>query len=380
MNLLVIADDIGGTAPGIVYETILREISKKYTVTLICASISSTADTSSYRVIKPTSKPYIHYKIEELSMMAMGRSLTDMVWVCNQRKIAENSMKGVDVILSFVSFHHYTSAMLGCELSHKFKKKWVIYSVDAIPAPAMWGGGRIYNKAVSRFISKLINQSDAFFSSNPQMLEYQLQSIPDFKGFNGYIYTPIRSGNFVKPTEKINHPVILYTGGIYGPRKKESVINGFRLFLGRYPKAKLIFVGVGDKSQFDLCKDMVKTGQVELHGYTNDLSFFYQKATILLDINAYFADDVFLSSKIINYLPLSKPIISITGDNSPSRNIFNRDFSIIHCHHDDKEICDAFMQAVKVKNLDFKGREQYKTLFSPSNVIKPLDDFLNFCK
>ena len=280
-------------------------------------------------------------------------------------------VKNQDVIVSFASFHNYKSILLGYYLSKKYSKKWVIYSVDAIPAPIGWEKPGLFHKNTISFISKYINQCDAYFASNQQMLDYQLSLLDGFSNPSGVIYTPIRSDfKYTGCNCYNNDPVLLYTGGIYGPRKKEAFLDGFRIFLKTYPRAKVVFVGEYSMNSFTLYSDLIESGNIEFYGYTHDLSKFYDNASVLIDINAYFNNDVYLSSKIINYLPLKKPILSITGLNSPSRNLFKHDDSIVHCLHIPEQIADSLSRIVSLKDIDFTQRTQYVEMFHANNVIR----------
>ena len=51
------------------------------------------------------------------------------------RNLSTYQISKYDVVLSCVSFKHYFSLLLGYEISQKYKKKWMVYCVDAIPAP-----------------------------------------------------------------------------------------------------------------------------------------------------------------------------------------------------------------------------------------------------
>ena len=152
--------------------------------------------------------------------------------------------------------------------------------------------------------------------------------------------------------------------------KLESLLDGFRLLIAEYPEARLIFVGINRPELFDPYKDLIKTGNLEIYGHTRDLNAFYMKASVLIDINAYFENDVFLSSKIVNYLVIRKPIVSITGLNSPSRNIFTKDPSIIHCEHDARAVYRALKRSLEEKYTDWSQRDKYVRMFSVKNVVR----------
>lgn len=376
MKCLIIASDIGISAPGIVYETIIKELSKSMEISLIVVSCRDGINMN-VSMLPSAHKGYEHYRIANMFMSSLGRPLFDCFWLERQRRLLNpDIVKCQDVIISFVSFHNYKGVLLGNYLSQKYNKKWIIYSVDAIPAPLGWGkDGRFYRNT-RRFISKYISRCDAFFSANAQMLDYQLKPVQPFAKPSGVMFTPIRTDIDVCMSTTSLSPVFLYTGGLYGPRRKEALIDGFRLFLRDYPSARLVFVGINYLQPFASCQDLIDSGNVEVYGYTRELKKFYDEATVLIDINAYFDNDVFLSSKIVNYLPLMKPIISITGLNSPSRNIFTKDPTIIHCRHDAHEVHNGLLEALNAKKSDFSKREYYIRQFSVENVIKSFKDTL----
>lgn len=377
MKCLIIASDIGITAPGIVYETVTRELVKYADISVITPMKREGVDLP-VTYLKTASKGYAHYRIAHTFMSVFGANLFDEYWLLRQKwAIDEDIIKQQDIVISFVSFHHYKGVMLGSYLATKYKKKWVIYSVDAIPAPIGWcEEGRFYWNT-RKFISSYISHCDAFFSANEQMLRYQLEPLGTSPKLSGVLYTPIRSDLIVDFSPASDIPTFLYTGGLYGPRKKEALLDGFRLLIKDYPKACLVFVGINRPEIFDSYKDLIATGNLKLYGYTHDLRKFYQLATILIDINAYFDNDVFLSSKIVNYLTIRKPIISITGLNSPSRNIFTEDSSFFHCRHDAHEIYLALKQSLDYECNDWRSRDKYIEMFSVESVVKSFVEVLN---
>lgn len=373
-NCIIIANDIGFSAPGIVFETIILELSKLFALKVICPKIRDCSIFPEIEFLPCSPIARKRYRMTVLNFMLFGRDFQDAIWANQQmKKVQSDALVGADVVISLVSNEHYNSLILGNKLSLKYNKKWFIYSVDAIPAPIRWTNNRCYYNRTVTFFNKYLKQCDAFFSSNSQMLDYQLNNISGFNGYKGVIYTPIRSNSMASNSNITQGPTILYTGNIYGPRKISAVLDGFRLLLNDYPKAKLIFVGakrINGKIKNHL--DLVNNGNVVFHNYTSDLTIYYKTATVLLDINAYFDNDVFLSSKIINYLPFNKPIVSITGLGSPGRSIFTDDSSIIHSTHDPKDIYAAFHKAISLKEVIKEERAKYIKMFEVQNCIKDL--------
>ena len=371
-SCLIIAEDIGLTAPGIVYETIIRELVRYMNVSVIAIDRRIGLDLPvSYLSSAKCKKRRYSWRMYRLFMSVLGVNLFDLYWLYRQKKqIKVEDIKRQDIIISFASFHHYKGVMLGEYLAKEYAKRWIIYSVDAIPAPIGWCENDRFYRNTRKLISKYIARCDAFFSANRQMLHYQLEPIAPFDKPSGVVYTPIRSDLVLAPLSRVFRPIFLYTGGIYGPRKKESLLDGFRLLIAEYPEARLIFVGINRPELFDPYKDLIKTGNLEIYGYTHDLNAFYMKSSVLIDINAYFENDVFLSSKIVNYLVIRRPIVSITGLNSPSRNIFTEDPSIIHCEHDALAVYRALKRSLEGKYTDWSQRDKYVRMFSAKNVVR----------
>ena len=379
MHLLVLANDLGRTAPGIVYETILREMCIKSEVSLITVEGSSVEYDGI--CLLPNAKKFKEKRwMENMQISLFGRSLYDDFWLFRQKRLIDSETVGKqDVIVSFASNHNFKSIILGHYLSRRYGKPWVIYLVDAVPAPIGWLKSKRLHNSTKRFIRRYIKSADALFSSNGQMLEYQLSDI-SFDKPKGVLYTPIRSMSPVMcDTGNGADPYLLYTGGLYGARKPELLVEAFRKLLERYPKCKLVFVGIGDYN-LENCNDLIEAGKIEIHGYVKDLTPFYEKATVLLDLNSYFDNDIFLSSKIVNYLPINRPIVSITGLNSPSRNIFTEDPSILHCRYDASEICLALEQSIENNTVNRVSRQHYLTIFSAeSNVDRFLKALSGVC-
>ncbi len=372
MKLLIIANDIGHSAPGIVYQTIIGELIKTNDIDIILVEHNDCID-SSINVLPSVNRFFEHPRLSNLSMSLLGRIITDDLWVFRQKKkINKRRIKDYDAIISFVSNFNYKGILLGNYLSRKNRIKWVIYSVDAIPAPIGWAKDNLLHRNTEKFINKYIYRCDAFFSANEQMLKYQLNNLSSFNKFTGIMYTPYRNNSI--PAPKSDDVTFLYTGSLYGPRKKEALLDGFRLFLKYKPLSKLIFVGNFSMQGFEKYKDLLDDKKLLLYSHTSNLFDFYKSSTVLIDINAYFDNDVFLSSKIVNYLPMNRPIISITGLNSPSRNIFTEDPTIIHCKHEPTEICNAMIQTTELKDFDSCWRKKYIEMFSVNNVIRIFDE------
>ena len=381
MKILIISSNIGRTAPGIVFERIILGMSSKNEVDVLTSDYDPSVELSKVSNKFVCKKMYIHPRLTRLLQLLFGVNLFDCIWALKSiRSINKTKFKEYDLVFCLVSFGHYSSLISGVYCSKKYKKKLVVYSVDALPPPVGWLDYGLYYKSLQKMISKYLSKADAFFSSNHQMLEYQLKQFVNKKNLiKGVIYTP-SLGEF-QELSRIDQDIncFLYTGGIYGLRKADYLLKAFEKIVDIYPNSKLVFVGSKlPKEVLDNLKSETLQ-KIELVPFTIDLSVYYKAATALIDIDADTENDVFLSSKITNYLLINRFIISETGFNSPSSKLFKNINSIIQCDHDSKQIFQAMKFAIKSeKIIDFNDRKDVIELFKLENIINQLNRDLLF--
>lgn len=372
--MLIISPNVGRTAPGIVFEKLIEGLSKIHSVDLITSDFhSSNLRTANKITIVP--KLNLHPRLFKLFISIFGVCPTDRIW---ERKVlyrlGKCDIKKYDLIFSFVSFHHYTALFLGEKL-RRYGPKWAVYSVDAIPAPIGWSKNDAYYRSVKRIVSKKLSKAQYYFAANEEMLMYQLTTFDSEKlVYKGVVFNP-NGGRLIelKTPYSFESYTFLYTGGIYGVRNPKYLLQAFRKLLKQYPNSTLEFVGTSlDNSLFKDFSDFERR-KIMLHPFTRDLIPYYERATALLDIDSELEDDVFLSSKMVNYLTINRLIISETGNNSPSRKLFSGIASIIQCNHDSDMIAKAMKKAIEDgPSADFRDREEIISKFGIDRIVTEL--------
>ena len=372
MNILCIANEIGRSAAGIVYETYIKELSINHNVYILTPGCTSFLKYEDIDFVLPQSTPNLNWRLCELSATIFGCNIVDRI-ECRRllRTINISNSPKIDFVLSFVSQQRYFGVMVGKALSKWLKTKWVVYSVDAIPAPSTWDKSFIKRKNVEYVFRKIVKGCDLFMSANPQMLQYQLEILHNCAGHSGVLYTPISNTQNINNVRCEPSPIFLYTGNIYGLRRVDILLDAFRMFLKEQPNAKILFVGQNSLDIFRNYSDLIETKSIEIYGHHEDLMPFYEKATVLLDLNADVDNDVFLSSKIINYLPIPKPILCISGYNSPARRLFMKDKSIVHCKYNKNCIYGALKKVQSMIVLQ-ASREYYLKSLSANQLCQYL--------
>ena len=117
--------------------------------------------------------------------------------------------------------------------------------------------------------------------------------------------------------------------------------------------------------------------QIEIHPFSQDLDVYYKEATALIDIDAIIENDVFLSSKITNYIMVNRIIISETGMNSPSLQLIKNIKSVIQCDHNANELFKAMLYAIDSQNsMQYDDRKIIAEKFKITNIVDNLNDSL----
>lgn len=377
MKILILAENIGGTAPGIVFEKLIYGLAKHHEIDVI----TQLYDPNILQVINniklsKVNNIHVNPRIKKILISFLGIDPIDLYWSYKVNKyIKIYNICSYDLIFSFVSSGHYAALIAGVNSSIIIGCKHISYLVDAIPAPIGWLKNGFYYRGIKSMMRRYLARLDAMFSSNQYMLKYQLDMFNLKKNMiTGVINNP-NMGSFSKYSNTENEAnVFVYTGGIYGPRKPAFVIDAFIKLLSIYPESKLIFVGtVLPRDVFYSINDQDKS-KIEIHPFTSDLSYYYSIATALIDIDCILEDDVFISSKIVNYININRIIISETGINSPSRNIFKGIDSILQCNHDSDEIYEAMKKSIELKNtISYDDRKKVQKHFGLEEVVKNLN-------
>jgi len=376
MRILVIAEHIGRTAPGMVFERLVAGLSQMHSVDVITTVYEPGEKLGRLNKVIQLEKKAYNHRLPKLLIGTLGINHFDVFW--SRKAIARLDDTAYDLVFCLISFHSYVPLITGINYAGKKGVKLAVYSVDAIPAPIGWSQNDRYFRKVSKMMADLLPKTDYFFSANKQMLEYQKTLFkPKAGAILDVIYNP-NDGELKNLPDAPPEPnVFLYTGGIYQARKAGYVLKAFENLLTTHPDSSLVFVGTkffGDT--LALVSDKVRS-RISVKPFARDLMPYYQQATALLDIDADLKDDVFLSSKIINYLLINRIIISETGENSPSRKLFGNIPSILQCGHNADELTRAMEHAIAQKSsADFNDRKNVIALFDIRNVVKKIDKII----
>lgn len=376
---LIVAMDLGESAPGTVFKTLAKSLYKYADIDILSPTFD---DTYSLEGIRKTKlKDYIQLSWQETKDIWNQRKYNphNQAWVLRNlySTIKSTSGRKYDGVITFTSMNFFPSISLGRIISQILNLPWSIYSVDGIPSPVEWlEGDNTIHRLLSDHINRSCRKADFIFSSNEYMMRYQQRICVDFKGKWNYLYTPHKQNrNYCKSEHKDYH--FLYTGALYGLRRIEGLIAGFRLFLQIHPDSKMIFVGNADMAFFQSATDLIQSRNIILKPFCKDLAPYFQDADVLVDIGADIPDDVFLSSKIISYLPIDRPILALTGANSPARGIMKGCHSIVHCSNQEEDVFQAMQGCIAAIGKGIADRNELLIEFDADTIARKLYDIIS---
>lgn len=357
MKILVISEYIGKTAPGRVFETLLSELTSYSELTILTCNynVTDNSSLSECEIIKLRT-PLFHNQrlttyINKFSTRIFHESLTDYIL---RRSIRDINAQDYDIILALCSAGSIAPLGIADKIKANSTTKIVAYLVDAYPTPSWWGKSKEFN-GVEKYIKRFTKNVDTFISSNPLMLDYQKKFLNKKVTNFGVLY-PVVGKNQIKLDDRPQNspPIFLYTGLLYGLRSPKHILEAFQLLLKEYPQARMKFIGTGDQFLSSCNKEIINN--IDIIEFSNNLIPFYQEATALLDIDADVEEDIFLSSKVTNYLLTNRPIICETGIHTPARILFSNFSSILLCGHNSLHIYKAMKKTIEAR-FDYDDRE-----------------------
>lgn len=373
MKILIISPNVGRTAPGIVFERLIFGLSSIHDIDLLTSDFEPSIDLNFVRKVILLPKPKIHPRITNLSVFLFKKNIFDTLWA--YKAFSKTSNSKYDLVFSFMSFGHFSALIAGVFFSKKYNIKLAVYAVDAVPAPVGWMVKDYFYENLKKLMAQYLSKCDALFSSNQQMLDYQLTTFTHKENLVTAVLFNPSLGSFQNDNVGLNDEnIFLYTGGIYGPRKVTYLLSAFELLLKSYPLSKLQFVGSVLSKEILSTYNTETISKIEIIPFTKNLKPFYETATALIDIDADIDNDVFLSSKMTNYILINKPIICQTGENSPSRMLFKNINSILQCGHNSHQIYKAMSHIITKKNqIDYTDRKYVKQQFELQTIVAKLN-------
>ncbi len=363
MNILVITSDIGLTAGGRVVENILSGLmAQKQNLMIVC-----TNNTSEY--LKRTvmlEVPFMHefpIKLTKLFNILFHTSFRHFYWKHFVYRKHKKMMAAFnpDIIFSIGSGGTEDVLNLGAKLADYMHIPFAIHMFDPIPGTVDWENYEIYRKSRIHTVKKAIKKANIFSMGNPQMLSFQ-QSCLNFDILaKSFILPDPVSTNKYEINKAPTKNVLTFLGSFYGARKPDNLFMAFSEYLKVNQDCELHIYGRITLNLQNYNITEIAKKKIKFFEFTNDLKSVFENSKVLIDVDANIEGDVFISSKLKEYLPIKRTIICITNNNSPSRQFLNSlKSTVFFSDHDPKNIQNVIDKAIRqeYKLSDFDERNE----------------------
>ncbi|MDB5275540.1 MAG: hypothetical protein JWR61_495 [Ferruginibacter sp.] len=380
MRILLVVFDINNSATGLVIKNVLGSlVLQNPELEIICNKVTNNEIPADiFYEINGGNLDYDRF--DKLLLVLTRKNFKGLSWIYKGVQIAKKIVDSFnpELVLVISSAYGFPVFELGYRISRKFNIPLAIHAVDPLPSTAGWGENQQLRKSIISIIKPYYKHATIVSSTNESMLNYQKNVIGEKYIKNSFVlpnpYSPLKN-NLTAPLEQKS---FVYLGSVYGKRNIQHLIDAFTVFCNRHQDAKLYFVGSIDPGKAVISKHVAD--KIELINWTDEPEIFIFRCAILVDIDADIQHDVFISSKLTNYLVADRVILSISPPDSPARKLMQHLHNTVVVTADSKaEILNALEEALnKSQNLiDFGERKEIRNYLSPKTVAKNLLDNLN---
>lgn len=246
---------------------------------------------------------------------------------------------------------------------------------------------RFYEYILMRFIERLIIiYADSIIFTNKYMLEYVMKHYKDKYlekcsvvpfGFESSVYEYNVYNSVDISTNKVT---ILYAGSVYGKRAPFKLVDAYKFVKSCYKQFNIEIVFLGNVSEE--FKQYVFSNKLDgsilfksMVSYEESLSFMKSADALLIyDAKFNFTKNIFLTSKLFDYLGAYKPIIAITDDVGPTAEIIYDTCNIIV--EDEENSLRELLKRIYIEGVHSPNYEKYEK-YNIKNTAELFDDILD---
>jgi glycosyltransferase involved in cell wall biosynthesis len=285
-----------------------------------------------------------------------------------------------------IHFIHITSSPFFVQvigLFFKFKKRtmWFAQLLDPI-SDNFYLNKRLISRYVLKSLEKIIvRNADLVLTNNCKLNSillnrYHLEKIK-FRNI------PLVTDDSIVPTQKKNEIfTIVYSGGIYGHRNLNFLINSINIFNYKY--------GIEDSFIIEIIGNCEKNQKIKvsLKGLENKIRFYdymskdnlylrLSKADAFLVIDSQDHDGVFFPSKLCEYFSFQKLILAITKENSITNEILKEAKHLCYFNGDEERFADELNCLIINKECYNNFDPEFYKNFLPDLVAKQYLDTIS---
>lgn len=369
MKLLLITYNYGGTASGIMSNRMALALANSgNNLVVICASLGYYKEHESVSVVVlPETmlwKKLLYYPVKGLIKILGGSPYnSNLEWRFRARNKAKVIIREWNPDFVYCRTTPIDPCYVGLYLKKALGCRVIQHFTDPIPPPQEYINGRFQNRLFSKIANEVLRCSDYVSFGNEYMMDYMLD----------YLRVPYRSSFFVSydiaprnellyiPREKNQVINLVYLGTIYQSRNPQPLFQAIQSISNDGHHIRLIIYDGHSQHLSD---------SIEFRPYVNNTVEAMSMADVLVDLDGDDEKPVYISSKLKEYLPINRPILSITPSSSPSDHLLSGLITCKVVRNQTNCISEAIKELVSQSFTDDHFYERMRVLgkFAPEKV------------
>lgn len=252
------------------------------------------------------------------------------------------------------------------ELAIKNRLSLIVHFSDPIPSPWADKNSNQYNLLLNR-LKLILDYAYKITFTNHEAMLYQEKLVGNIIR-KSFVLNHVAPNPIFLAKAKHEKVTFLYTGTFYGKRSFDDLLLAIKRYSSFDDNFEFHFVGSGSFSLY-LAIVRYKLGNFcKVYPKTSHLEKYYRDSDVLVATDPKEGDQVFLSTKLVEYALLDRPILLISPKNSPGSHLVARfPETSLRVDYDPDAISSAMLQMSK-------NRSYSKTLYQ-SRFIS-MTDFL----
>ena len=329
---------------------------------------------------------YINYFLRKIHPFWLEQPDAKRSFPSQWKNTVSKIKRSPDVIYS--RSNPISSAIMALKLKQHYQVPWIMHLSDPWvdnPLHQFSKKGKIYH---SKLEKECFNVADIITLTSEKAIEFYKRKYPEYSGkllFTPNVFDDEDTG---APHKFQNTIKFVYTGGLVGSRTPKTILNALSRINDENPdllnNVEFIFAGQLDrlnKPLFSECK-LTCVKHIGLISYKKALEI-QKTADILMVIDSPISNTdeaIFFPSKILDYMVARRKIMAITGKDSSSYEVIEKERIGVCFDHEDttgviqyiKEAITAFNEkspAFFLVNGDF---HQYAASFNVQKLINKI--------